>query len=308
MKNLLIATTALVAVAGMASADITITGHAAAGYHSDLDAKGSSAASTTDAGIYSNVGVDFKMTGATDNGISFGATLNIDAGTEIDQGDFEFDGNDSGTAGLGNVFLTSGATTLTFDNNGIDNMYDSDFSSHDVSISTTVNGVSISAGIDADDSVAGGAAAAAEADMSGKIGYTSGSLTTTLTGSNHAVNGMASKLALSYVVNDMLTIGGSTKTGATNAADKAVATLSATVVANGLTIKMASDNSTDVVDGKGDWDLDLGYTLSGVTLDYGTDEKDAWAATASMGLGGGASVKAGLNWEDSMYAGISFAF
>ena len=31
MKKLLIATTALVATAGMASADITITGHAAAG-------------------------------------------------------------------------------------------------------------------------------------------------------------------------------------------------------------------------------------------------------------------------------------
>ena len=38
MKKLLIATTALVATAGMANADITITGHAAAGIHSGLDA------------------------------------------------------------------------------------------------------------------------------------------------------------------------------------------------------------------------------------------------------------------------------
>jgi hypothetical protein len=37
MKKLLIATTALVATAGMASADITITGHAAAGIYSGLD-------------------------------------------------------------------------------------------------------------------------------------------------------------------------------------------------------------------------------------------------------------------------------
>ena len=36
MKKLLIATTALVATAGMASADITITGHAAAGIYSGL--------------------------------------------------------------------------------------------------------------------------------------------------------------------------------------------------------------------------------------------------------------------------------
>jgi outer membrane protein OmpU len=38
MKKLLIASTALVATAGMASADITISGHAAAGIHSGLDA------------------------------------------------------------------------------------------------------------------------------------------------------------------------------------------------------------------------------------------------------------------------------
>ena len=36
MKKLLIATTALVATAGMASADITISGHAAAGIYSGL--------------------------------------------------------------------------------------------------------------------------------------------------------------------------------------------------------------------------------------------------------------------------------
>ena len=39
MKKLLIASTALVATAGMASADITISGHAAAGIHSGLDDK-----------------------------------------------------------------------------------------------------------------------------------------------------------------------------------------------------------------------------------------------------------------------------
>ena len=37
MKKLLIASTALVATAGMAYADVTVTGHAAAGFHSGLD-------------------------------------------------------------------------------------------------------------------------------------------------------------------------------------------------------------------------------------------------------------------------------
>ena len=44
MKKLLIATTALVATAGMASADITISGHAAAGIYSHLSNKDATAA------------------------------------------------------------------------------------------------------------------------------------------------------------------------------------------------------------------------------------------------------------------------
>ena len=50
MKKLLIASTALVATAGMASADITISGHAAAGIYSGLsnkDAKAKTAAATS---------------------------------------------------------------------------------------------------------------------------------------------------------------------------------------------------------------------------------------------------------------------
>jgi outer membrane protein OmpU len=303
MKKLLIASTALVATAGMAAADITVTGHAAAGYHSGLDGKGVATASATDTGIYSNVGVDFTMSGATDGGLTFGASLNIDAGTEIDQGNFEFDGSDAGTAGLGNVNISSAAGTITFDNAGIDNLFDSDYASHDVSISTTINGIAVNAAFDADDSVAGVAGTAADADMSASLAYTAGSLTTTVTGSNHAADGMATKLAVSYVVNDMLTVGGNTKTLAAAGSD-AVTGVNATVVANGFTITASSDNSAS----GGDWDLDLGYVLSGTTLAYGTDENDAWAATASRSLGGGATVQAGLNWEDSMYAGISFAF
>ena len=92
MKKLLIASTALVATAGMAAADITVTGHAAAGYHSGILQTTAGTRLTSADGIYSNAGVDFTMSGATDNGISFSASVNIDAGTEIDTGDFELDG------------------------------------------------------------------------------------------------------------------------------------------------------------------------------------------------------------------------
>jgi len=262
MKKLLIATTALVATAGMASADITITGHAAAGIQSGLSMKDAKAAyvgkkvtaatktlSTTDAttgvttkgtitaavattnpsvvsdekaarealhtaqmnlaaaassttakaladlenevamktqelaivlstaksesystdGIYSNAGVDFTMTGATDNGISFSASVNIDAGMEIDTGDFEMDGKDGGTAGLGSVSMTGAFGTLTFDDGGIENLYSDGLSNADVSYATTVGAVSLTVAHDTDAASTGANSVLSSADGVGFI-------------------------------------------------------------------------------------------------------------------------------------------
>ena len=83
------------------------------------------------------------MTGATDNGISFSASVNIDAGMEVDTGDFELDGKDGGTAGLGSVSMTGTFGTLTFDDGGIENLYSDGLTNADVSYSTTVGAVSL---------------------------------------------------------------------------------------------------------------------------------------------------------------------
>ena len=344
MKKLLIASTALVATAGMAAADITITGHAAAGYHSNLVDKtavtgtagnciatdgtitqvaaGTACAATLTRisgldtvaakteGIYSNVGVDFAMSGATDNGISFTAALNIDAGTEIDQANYEFDGADGGTAGLGAVTMSGAFGTLTFDDNGIDNLYNGDFKSHDVSYATTVNGVAITIAADADESISG--ATAAYSDASASASMTSGDMTYTLTASNHATLGMGEKIAVAYTVNEMLSVNANTKSDP--GAARSVSSVGATVVANGLTVTVASDNAQP----ESGWDLDLAYSLGGVALAYGTDETSSHDLTATYALGGGATFKAGMKnhgtaaakaaLKDSVYAGVSFAF
>ena len=303
MKKLLLASTALVASAGLAAADVTVSGHAAAGYHSDLDGSGVATASATDAGIYSSVGVDFALSGATDGGLTFTASMNIDAGTEVDTANFEFDGADGGTAGLGAVTVSGAFGTLTFDNGGIDNLYNADHDDHDVKFAGTVNGIAIAITSDADDSIDGTAGDATDADMSASASYTSGAMTYALAVSNHEADGMATNAKVTYVVNDMLTVSASNDTEAAAGSD-AVTKVAATIVTNGFTIGLSSDNSA----AGGDWDVDLAYTLGGVALAYGTDENDAWAATASKSLGGGATAAAGINWEDSVYAGISFAF
>ena len=311
MKKLLIATTALVATAGMASADITISGHAAAGIYSGLGnadavtvavdevaavpgnagtaAVAVSAETFSGDGIYSNAGVDFTMTGATDNGISFSASVNIDAGTEIDAGDFELDGADGGTAGLGSVSMTGSFGTLTFDDAGIDNLYNGDFTAADVSYSTTVGAVSLT--------IAHDTAAATGSANSVSAGYSASGMDFTLTASE-ATGGTSNSLAVSYALNDTVTLTGETDQAATK---ESVQTIGASTTLNGVSISVSSANNST-------WDVDLGYTAGGFALTYGVDETDGWTATATAALGGGATFAAGVNDEDSMYAGVSFAF
>jgi outer membrane protein OmpU len=396
MKKLLIATTALVATAGMASADITISGHAAAGVYSGLSNKDGTAAvkavaivepvatavtqtmidahdTAADAGasdytaiaadvvtnaatgstmllelnidraaevtayagisaptaaqqsahaaalasydsmiaaatgtpgvasaaasvgtysgdgIYSNAGVDFTMTGATDNGISFSATVNIDAGMEIDAGDFELDGKDAGAAGLGAVSMTGAFGTVTFDDGGIENLYSDGLSNADVSYSTTVGAVALT--------VAHDTAADSTGANSVSAGYTASGMAFTLTASEAAA-GTSASLAVSYALNDTVTITADTDQAA---GKESVQTIGAATTLNGVSVSVESANNST-------WDVDLGYTAGGFALTYGVDETDGWTATATSALGGGATFAAGVNSEDSMYAGVSFAF
>ena len=290
MKKLLIASTALVATAGMASADITISGHAAAGIHSGLDDV-TTTTNTTDVagdGVYSNAGVDFTMTGATDNGITFSATVNIDAGTEIDTGDFELDGADGGTAGLGAVSMTGSFGTLTFDDNGIDNLYNGDYTAADVSYSTTVGAVSLS--------VAHDSAGVAQAN-SMSAGYTASGMTFALAASEDT-SGTSASVKVSYALNDSVSVTGKTDQVA---GAESVQTITAATTLNGVSVALSSANNST-------WDVDLGYTAGGFALTYGVDETDAWTATATTALGGGATFAAGVSSDDEMYAGVSFAF
>jgi len=395
MKKLLIATTALVATAGMASADITISGHAAAGIYSGLSNKDATAAvkaapavagTSVDAtaisahntkaaagaagtaaltaaavtdeatgqtmvdeliseraaevtaynaaksmataaevaahaaalasydsmiaaamgtagvasaaatvgtysgdGIYSNAGVDFTMTGATDNGITFSASVNIDAGMEVDTGDFELDGKDGGTAGLGSVSMTGAFGTLTFDDGGIENLYSDGLTNADVSYATTIGAVSLTVAHDTD--------AATTSSNSVSAGYTASGMAFTLTASEAAA-GTSTKLAVAYALNDTVSLSGKSDQAA---GAESVQTIGAKTTLNGVSVSVESANNST-------WDVDLGYTAGGFALTYGVDETDGWTATATAALGGGATFAAGVNDEDSMYAGVSFAF
>ena len=289
MKKLLIASTALVASAGIASADITLSGSAAAGFHTDL-----AGAPAPGNGVYSNAGVVITMSTTTDSGITFSTSMDAEAGIEIDTGDFEYDGPAGTTFALGNVSASGAFGTLSFDSDGIDNLYDDDRNGGDVSFSTTVGSVSVAAVIDTDDTITAGTTDS----MSASASFTSGAMTISGSATTGDATGTGSALAVSYAVSDSVTVSADTD-NAPGAAS--VNTVGVATSINGISV--SADASSDST-----WDLDLGYTLSGVALTYSTTDANAWDASASMSLGGGATAHAGTNAAGSTYAGVSLSF
>ena len=289
MKKLLIASTALVASAGIASADITLSGSAAAGFHTDL-----AGAPAPGNGVYSNAGVVITMSTTTDSGITFSTSMDAEAGIEIDTGDFEYDGPAGTTFALGNVSASGAFGTLSFDSDGIDNLYDDDRNGGDVSFTTTVGSVSVAAVIDTDDTITAGTTDS----MSASASFTSGAMTISGSATTGDATGTGSALAVSYAVSDSVTVSADTD-NAPGAAS--VNTVGVATSINGISV--SADASSDST-----WDLDLGYTLSGVALTYSTTDANAWDASASMSLGGGATAHAGTNAAGSTYAGVSLSF
>lgn len=97
MKNILLATTALVATAGAASAEVALSGSA------EMGIIGGSEIETQ---FHTDIDVTFTMSGETDNGLSFGASVDLD---ESDDGDAF--GNTS--QGGETIFIAYGPAKLT---------------------------------------------------------------------------------------------------------------------------------------------------------------------------------------------------
>ena len=81
MKKVLFATTALVASAGFAAAEVAVTGSAEMAIVGG-DAAISEGYTNDDATFYSNNDVAFTMSGETDNGLTFGAKIDLDEATK----------------------------------------------------------------------------------------------------------------------------------------------------------------------------------------------------------------------------------
>ena len=189
---------------------------------------------------------------------------------------------------LGSVSMTGSFGSLTFDDAGIDNLYNDAYTAADVSYSTTVGAVSLTVAHDT-----GGAADG----NSMSAGYSASGMGFTLLASDGSA-GTSASVAVSYALNDSVSVTGKTDQVA---GAESVQTITASTTLNGVSVALSSANNST-------WDVDLGYTAGGFALTYGVDETDGWTATATAALGGGATFAAGVDSNDSTYAGVSFAF
>ncbi|MDB4073842.1 porin [Ascidiaceihabitans sp.] len=277
MKNLLIATTALVATAGVAAADVSLSGAANVGL---INAGG-----TAETVMYNNVSVTAAMSGETDGGLTFGASLTMRSGADVDLdvGDITIAANALGATSLGNIYVSGGFGKLTFDNAGLDNLMDDAAANvQDVQYEGTFGALAVTLQADLD-----GSNTAADGDWAAKAVYSANGVTIT------AVTNSGSEydLTAAYAINDMLSASVNLDSNGGTAAGADETIVKVAYANEGIT---AALSIKDGVVGN-EWAVALGYAANGLAVNVAVDDGGSEDLSASYDLGGGMSVLAGAN-------------
>ena len=276
MKKVLLATSALTLSAGFASADVSMSGSGGAGVFG---------ANGADLSVYSGVDLGFSLSGASDSGMTFSASLDMGGGQTLDVGDFELDTQDMGTDD--NVAVTIGVSGLTIElsQDGVDDLYDDDIAG-DIGISGAMGDLTYS--------VVTGLEDADPTSLS--IGYSAGAISGSVATSDE---GDASTVTVTYAMGD-ITISAESDTDRAGADTSTVTVTYA--MADGMSVSL--ENSEDVNT------LGVSYSSGAVSVaveaDDATDE--SWEATMAYDLGGGATFNLGTNDDETTFAGVGFSF
>ena len=263
MKKVLLATSALTLSAGFASADVSMSGTGGAGVFG---------ASGADLSVYSGVDLGFSLSGASDTGMTFSASVDMGGGQTLDVGDFELDTQDMGTDDNTSVTIGVAGVTIELSQDGIDDLYDDDIAG-DIGISGAMGDLTYS--------VVTGLEDADPTSLS--IGYSAGAISGSVATSDE---GDASTVSVSYAMGD-ITVSVEADTDRTGA-DTNTTTLSY-AMSDGMTISV--EESEGVVEASIAYSS--GAISVGVTADDATDE--SWEATMAYDLGGGATFNLGTN-------------
>ena len=293
MKKILLASAASFAMAGAAAADITFSGSADVGI-------GELVGGSADADVYNSITVTATMSGESDNGLAFGASLSFRSGDDLDldagdltaaRGDFDNETN------FGSIFISGDFGKLEFDEDGIDNVKD-DSEAHDLMYSYSTGGLTFKLTYDLSDTGVN------TGDLSGREWSASVAYSMDPFSASLAIdNSDEFDITLGYQITPEIKLSVKHESDGDNY--------------NGEnTVTAAYDNGTfnaslALSDVASEWDLGLGYTANGITVgaNYGdSDGGEEWDISASYDMGGGLVLKAAANEADAYYVGLAMSF
>lgn len=281
MKKILLATTMLVGTAGFAAAEVSFSGSAEMGVGNSVDAG-------ADFVSYSGATLDVTFSGTSDNGLEFGATTSITAGTTHDGLDDGIAAGD-GMMGAPEVYISGsfGRLAMNHDGYGFYHNDDSDLDMADVEYTGTFGAVSVGVRADVEDNLN-----AAGNTASVNLGYSANNITV---GLNADVGGTTEwDASVSYAMGQ-ITVGVSTN-------HDEVHTLNVDYD-NGAGITAGLEIDTDDA-----WTVTGGYSANGMSVNAEVASDDTWELTGSYDLGGGLSVEAGVDNDEDMFVGAAMTF
>jgi outer membrane protein OmpU len=289
MKHVLLATTALAMTASLAAAEVSLSGRAGAGVLSN----------GTDSEIWSGMDIAISASVTTDGGMTLSVGDDIGGGKIADYADKELD-SQAGDIGTPGVTVSMGGTTVSFDNQAIDDLYDDD-QNGDIGISSSIGGVSIGLTFDTDPAVHGGTGANA-AIMNAGTSYSAsgamGAISVGVVGTDRNDAGLSA-----YKVSASMGFGDATVSASADMVDGADS-----VTEFGIAYTMGDVSASYSADNQEDWDASVSYSAGNMTVSYATDEEDAYEIDASVSMGGGVSVNASTDSNDTMILGVGFTF
>ena len=286
MKKLLIASTALVATAGMAAAEVSLSGYAEMGIKDD----------GTTTRFHHDLDVKFSLSGETDNGLTFGATIDLD---EVSGGI----GADSGPhavwikGGFGNLTMgdTDGALDFVNQEIGMLTSIADDHTTHAGYWGGSADGLNDGQVLRYDNTFGDfGVAVSYEMDDAGTPG---GDVVGIGFVYNADLGGTALRLSLGYQENDTTD----------------VMAVSAKTSFSGVDVVL---NYAEVASGADYTGIGLGYTTGdlSMTANYGefSGGPDGFGLAINYSLGGGATVMAGYGDSstgvDTFSLGLGLSF
>ena len=299
MKKILLTTTALVMTAGVAAAEVSISGKT----QISITATGNG-----DNELNTHADINMALSGSYDNGMTMSTSFGVDLGREADYNDdFQLDAKEGGAqTSAPNMTIGYAGYTITADGEGVDDLYDGDVTTGNLGVSGSMGGIDFgfTTNIDGGDSAS-----------SYSLAYATGDITATLTGTNDAdaASNDASKLVVTYAMGDTtITLTSDDKDSNADTVTK----IGVSTKINDITFSYtAASNGTAGSDVGDDWDAKVSYSAGALSASYSLDEDDIGKLVVDYDLGGGAtafaSMKAGAESDgsgDYSAMGINFNF